>query len=206
VSGGPLAPLAAAHGRFVHARRSRVLAEHFSRLLPRGVTVLDVGCGDGRVARSLLERRPDLLIAGVDVRVRDDSGIAVTEFDGKTLPFAAEAWDAVLLCDVLHHAASPVDLLAEAARVARSRVVIKDHLVQGILARPTLRLMDFLGNAPHGVASPGNYFTPDQWSAAYRHCGLSLLEDRLRLGLYPKWVDLLFGRGLHFVAALTPVR
>ena len=62
-----------------------------------------------------------------------------------------------MFCDVLHHAEEPVEIIREAVRVARHCVVIKDHLVQGLFARRTLRLMDFVGNAPHGIVLPYNY-------------------------------------------------
>ena len=43
--------------------------------------------------------------------------------------------------------------------MAKHGLVIKDHTVTGLLARPTLRLMDVVGNAPHGVALTYNYLT-----------------------------------------------
>ena len=44
------------HGRFVHTRRVRVLTELLSRLIPRGSRVLDVGTGDGWLAKLLADR------------------------------------------------------------------------------------------------------------------------------------------------------
>jgi SAM-dependent methyltransferase len=144
------------HGRLVHARRVRALAGHFSELLPPAHRVLDVGCGDGLIDRLILERRPDLTICGVDPLVRSLTHVPVIAFDGRTLPFTDGSWDTVLLCDVLHHAGDPVWLLGEAVRVARVSLVIKDHIADGLLARPILRIMDTVGNAPHGVATPYN--------------------------------------------------
>ena len=37
-------------------------------------------------------------------------------------------------------------LVREAAQVANNSVVIKDHLLEGMFAAPTLRFMDWLGN------------------------------------------------------------
>jgi hypothetical protein len=72
-----------------------------------------------------------------------------------------------MFCDVLHHAEDAIGMLREAARVARHGVIIKDHLAEGVLARPALRLMDFVGNAPRGVTLPYNYFDRAQWANAY---------------------------------------
>ena len=196
----------AAHKRLVHSRRVHVLAAHIADLIPHGSSVLDVGCGDGHVDELILRRRPDLNVAGVDVLVRPDARIAVTPFDGRRLPFADGSWDTVLFCDVLHHTEDPVGLLREAARVGRHTVVIKDHSVQGMLARVTLRTMDFIGNAPHGVALTYNYFTPDQWERAFAASSLRPGTLRRQLGLYPAWADPVFGRSLHFVGVFEIVR
>jgi SAM-dependent methyltransferase len=146
-------------------------------------------------------RRPDLQISGVDVQVRAGARVPVTPFDGQRLPFADRSWDTVMFCDVLHHTDDPIVLLREAARVARHGVVIKDHTVEGFLARPTLRLMDVAGNAPHGVRLTYNYLTAREWANALRECGLREGVVRRDLGLYPAWADWVFGRSLHFIAA-----
>jgi ubiquinone/menaquinone biosynthesis C-methylase UbiE len=187
------------HGDLVYSRRTRVLASFLAELIPQGHTVLDVGCGDGLIDALVTRQRPDLQISGVDVLVRPTTHIPVTAFDGTRLPFPDRSSDSVLICDVLHHADHPVGLLQECARVARHSVVIKDHTVKGFLARPTLRFMDFVGNAPQGVALPYNYLTIAEWEAAFRECGLVPRTVRTDLGLYPPVADAIFGRSLHFV-------
>ena len=189
------------HLAAVHTRRAAVLARHFSDLIPNGHTVLDVGCGDGLIASLILQHRRDLTIQGVDVLARPTAHIPVTAFDGEHLPFADKSWQTVMLCDVLHHTPIPLEMLREVVRVAQQCVVIKDHVLRGVLARQTLRLMDFVGNAPHGVALPYNYLSASEWHAAFAACGLSVRELRDRLGLYPAWADPVFGRSLHFVGA-----
>jgi 2-polyprenyl-3-methyl-5-hydroxy-6-metoxy-1,4-benzoquinol methylase len=195
-----LQPAGAVHGKLVHSRRVQMLASHFADLIPPQHSVLDVGCGDGLIDTLIAARRPDLEIAGVDVLVRPDARIAVVTYDGCHLPFKDGSWDTVLFCDVLHHTTDPVTLLREAARVARHNVIIKDHTVQGPLARLTLRFMDVVGNAPHGVQLTYNYLTPAQWEEAFRQSGLRVEKLRGRLSLYPSWADRIFGRSLHFLA------
>ncbi len=58
------------HGRYVHKRRTSVLSGWCSRLIPFNSEVLDVGCGDGRLARLIADKRPDISICGIDVRQR----------------------------------------------------------------------------------------------------------------------------------------
>ena len=187
-------------------RRITVLSKHLAELIPRDASVLDVGAGDGRLAARLLELRPDLNIRGVDVLVRGTTRVPILEFDGQTLPFPDRSIDVVMMVDVLHHASLQMALLRETVRVAAKVVVIKDHLVQGLLALPTLRFMDWVGNARHGVALPYSYWTPTEWSEAFRTAGLTPIVERERLGLYPWPVSLLFDRGLHFIRVLEPRR
>jgi ubiquinone/menaquinone biosynthesis C-methylase UbiE len=192
------------HERRVHRRRVDVLCQWLSELLVEGACVLDVGCGDGLLARQLLDSRPDLSIEGLDVLVRSDTAIPVTEFDGDRIPLDDNSVEVVMLVDVLHHTESPIVLLGEAARVARRAVILKDHCRDGFLAGPTLRFMDWVGNASYGVALPYNYLSRAEWQSAFAELGLHIERIERDLRLYPAPADWVFGRSLHFVARLIP--
>jgi len=168
--------------------------------------VLDVGSGDGRLAQLVANKRPDISIQGIDVRVRTDSAIHVETFNGTSIPYGEGSFDVVMLVDVLHHTADPMILLREAVRVARQVILIKDHLLKGVLAYSTLRLMDWVGNARHKVALPYNYWTPAEWNGAFDKLGLAVSSWESNLKLYPFPADLIFGRSLHFIAALRVPR
>jgi SAM-dependent methyltransferase len=192
------------HGAYVLDRRVRVLTDLLVELLPPNASVIDVGCGDGKLARGVLVRRPDLQLRGIDVLVRPDAAIPVDAFDGRRIPCADHGVDAVMFVDVLHHTLDPTVLLREAGRVARRAVVIKDHVADGWLAGPTLRFMDRVGNARHGVALPYTYWRRAQWEQGFEEAGLSVDVWRSRLALYPPPASLLFDRSLHMVARLIP--
>lgn len=188
--------------RLVYGRRIVVLARHLAEMLPANASVLDVGSGDGLLARRVMDQRPDITVVGVDVVARASSHIPVTLFDGVTLPFEARTFHAAMMVDVLHHAADQDRLLAEMVRVVQSAIVIKDHLLHGVLAGPTLAFMDWVGNARFGVPLPYSYWTEEQWSRAFADLRLTVTERRTALGLYPWPASLLFERGLHFIARL----
>jgi len=181
-----------------------VLTEQIAGLLPADARVLDVGCGDGTIAAEIMARRPDVTITGIDVLVRPETKIEVTEFDGRTIPFGDATFDAVTFVDVLHHTDDATVLLREAARVAATAVVIKDHLADGFLANPTLRAMDWVGNASHGVALPYNYWTSAQWDAAFADVGLEVQRSVTDLGLYAPPLSWACDRQLHVVWRLAP--
>ena len=191
------------HGRYVHSRRVNVLTERISQLIPRNANVLDVGCGDGLLSTLIMQNRPDIQISGIDVLVRKDAKIPVTGFDGTAIPFADQTFDTVIFVDVLHHTNSQLKLLDEARRVTRHSLVIKDHLLNGVLGGLTLRLMDWVGNASHGVGLPYNYWPEEKWKAAFESLNLRIDSWETELKLYPSPASLIFDRSLHFIARLN---
>jgi SAM-dependent methyltransferase len=191
----------------IFGRRVQALAENIAAMIPDDVaSLLDVGCGDGTLARSIMERRSGLEATGVEIRARPRTAIPVREFDGRNLPFADRSHDVVMLVDVLHHAEEPTLLLREAARVAARAVIIKDHLTGAWLSHERLRLMDWVGNIGHGVPLRYAYWSPEQWREAFRTAGLREVDRRERLGLYGPAIRWLFERRLHFVSQLFPER
>jgi SAM-dependent methyltransferase len=148
--------------------------------------------------------RKDTSIKGIDVLVRPDVEIEVSRFDGNAIPLDNRSVDVVMFVDVLHHTMDPMMLLREAVRVAATAIVIKDHLLEGFLAGPTLRLMDRVGNRRHGVALPYNYWNRQQWDRAWNELQLTVRAWRARLGLCPVPANLIFERCLHFLTLLEP--
>jgi SAM-dependent methyltransferase len=192
----------ALHEKGVHQRRTLILAEAASDMLRPNLRVLDIGCGDGLFAATLLQRRPDLKIEGAEVLPRPGCRIPVVAFDGLTLPFPADSFDACLLIDVLHHTPSPAALLAEAARVGSGRVLLKDHLREGFAAGQCLRFMDVVGNRRHGVALPFNYLSSGEWEIVFAGCSLDTVRSTTLAHLYPFPANIVFGRRLNFMALL----
>jgi SAM-dependent methyltransferase len=192
----------ALHKRFVAERRTRVLGGLLAAELPERARVLDVGCGDGQVSRRIAELRPDVELRGLEVFVRPGAVIPIERFDGQTLPQPDASFDALLFVDVLHHTRDPMVLLREARRVTRRCIVIKDHSLDNLLAGPILRFMDRVGNPAEGVPFPDHYWTRARWHAAARELDLRVASWNERLHLFPRPVDWILGRSLHFVARL----
>lgn len=191
------------HSKMVFGRRVRVLAEMLAHLVPpEAKTLVDIGCGDGQIALGVGQKREGLQITGVDVLIRPHTWVPVSAFDGTTLPLADQSVDVAMFVDVLHHTNNPMVLLREAKRVARRAILIKDHCKDGFLAGPTLRFMDWVGNAHHGVVLPYNYWSESRWRAAFAELGLTLDAWTQRVPLYPWPASWLFQRRLHYVARL----
>jgi SAM-dependent methyltransferase len=83
--------------------------------------VLEIGCGDGKILRTLARHKRGLELYGCDVR-EPTRRADVFEFQrmDRNVPFASASMDAVLVFDVLEHVPEPLHLIAEAARVLRA--------------------------------------------------------------------------------------
>ena len=98
-----------------------------------------------------------MTLTDVNIAARPNPHILVSEFDRIHLPFENEFFHVVMFVDVLHHTDDLAILLWEAKRVARKAVVLKNHSMNSVLAGTTLKAMEWVGNAHHGVVLPYNY-------------------------------------------------
>jgi SAM-dependent methyltransferase len=194
------------HGKTVFNRRAQVLSTLIAALLPTQAKVLDVGTGSGQIAHFWHQARDDISVEGIDVFVRSDTHIPVRSFDGETIPYANKSMDVVTFVDVLHHTTNAQTLLAEAQRVARKSIIIKDHLAETSLDHWTLRFMDWVGNAPHGVVLPYNYFSMADWNSMITEAGPAIRSFNTAIPLYVPPLSFVFGRKLHFIADLDPAQ
>lgn len=191
------------HGKLVLFRRVNRLAKSIAQLLPEVATVIDLGCGDGTIGHLITIQRPRIILEGYDVLIRPEAAIPVHSFDGVHLPLEENVVDVVIIVDVLHHTEAPMALLREAYRVTRKFIIIKDHRLDRPCAELMLRFMDWIGNRPHNVVLPYNYWPEESWRAKWSEIGLHIDHYQTDLDLYPWPVKLLFERGLHFLVRLS---
>jgi len=202
------------HRRAVFGRRVRVLAKMLSDQIPAGASLLDIGCGDGSIARVIGDNKlaadevPLAAIQGIEFAPRGNCQVACTQFDGGSIPFADATFEVCMFVDVLHHVPDSEGigkLLSEARRVSKRYVLIKDHLSENGLDALTLGFMDWVGNRPHGVVLPYNYQSRRDWEKHFQTAGLKVKEWQTRIPLYPLPFSLLFGRQLHFIGILERI-
>jgi SAM-dependent methyltransferase len=101
-----------------HAVAGDVHGQVARRFIAEGIArVLDVGCGEGELARYL----PDDAWVGLDnsQTMLDRGPAGGVRGEATTLPFADESFDGVAILYVLYHLSDPRRALAEAHRVMR---------------------------------------------------------------------------------------
>lgn len=153
------------HHGAIHLPRVERIAQGLAGLAASGGAMLDVGAGNGLLARRVAELARADSVRGVDVMVRDETAVPVSAYDGRRLPFESASFDVVTICDVLHHAEEPLAVVAESLRVLRpgGRLLIKDHFRFGPVSNAVLLAMDVLGNYSTGVLVRGKYLSPPEW-------------------------------------------
>ncbi len=122
-------------------------------------SLLDVGCGEGVVFRRIAQRfRPQIAALDIDLErvksAQEQNGETLLLNAGaESLPFADNAFDIVLLLEVLEHIGDPQQALAEARRVARR------YLLLSVPHEPWWRIANMarfkylrdLGNTPEHI-------------------------------------------------------
>ena len=153
-------------------KRTRIMGSLVTGWLEPSASVLDLGTGDGRVARYIADR--GWPVTPVDVRNSSRAkGINPIIYDGMLLPFADDSFDYCLLSTVLHHTPNPELIIREAARVARRLIIIED-----IYSTPFGRwvAMASCTLANRQFIHPHTNKTDAGWKTTFQRLGLVLLE------------------------------
>jgi SAM-dependent methyltransferase len=156
--------------------RSYDMALELARVLPPGSSVLDVGCGSGFIAHHLsaLLGAP---VSGIDVRKGADAPIDYACFDGVHFPAEDRAFDAVLLCYVLHHAQDQHAFMREVRRVLRDGglVVVYEDIPEAAWDAAACRAHDRAWRARTG---PCTFRLWEGWRGVFSSAGFEVLSVR----------------------------
>jgi SAM-dependent methyltransferase len=160
----------------VTAYRRRTFAMLRSLIASTGgaATAIDVGAGDGWMAKSLVATGLLGKCTPVDVKRRSHVVLEPLLYDGERLPFDDASVDLCYAVDAVHHAADPLRLLRDMARVSRRFIALKDHRYESAGGAWVLRLLDEIGNRRFAIGSPGHYQRGFTWFDLLRSEGFGL--------------------------------
>jgi len=103
--------------------RMKVVSEFFKDM-GSGLTVLDVGCGDGAMGEYVAGMGNHVVsidLPEIIALSRGNRVLSLTSGDAEQLAFAPESFDAVIALDVLDHLWKPPSFLEEAYRVLKPK-------------------------------------------------------------------------------------
>jgi len=108
---------------YFNLRSFRIVRDNLLALIgaPRGLAVLDLGCGTGHFSHTLAG---DNRLVGVDISLEmaafaRNKGLAAVQSTATTLPFAAGAFDLVIANNIIQSFRDGRPFVAEASRVLR---------------------------------------------------------------------------------------
>jgi len=172
-----------------------------------GKQVLDLGCAGGFMAEALIDR--GAVVTGIDpaegaiaaARAHAEQTGRQIAYDigvGEALPYADQAFDAVVCVDVLEHVQDLKQVIREIARVLRpGGLFLFDTINRNPLARlATITVAeDILRLLPRGTHDPELFIKPAELRQAMTRAGL---EPGRFTGLGPRGInrrfDLTFGQ------------
>ncbi|HPA19799.1 MAG TPA: class I SAM-dependent methyltransferase [Verrucomicrobiae bacterium] len=194
--------IGSAHMAVAYRPRVQGLCRLIVPRLREGDRVLDVGCGVGALAGACMMALPGVRFEGLERAPRGGEAIPVTRLEGDRFPFEDGAFDVVLLADVVHHEARPLELLRECRRVARREVLLKDHWHRSRLQYLRICALDWAANYAAGVRCLYRYGSPESWQALVAGAGFEWRSLESPLRLYHQPFEWIFGGRLHFMAVL----
>lgn len=158
--------------------RFAYLTKTLSPYLKESRKVLDLGSSEGRLSNFIMEKYPKITIIGADVHPQPKTYIPTVSYDGKNLPFPDKSFDCVMLIDVLHHSTYSEKVLKEAKRVTKKYILIKDHYWNNSIDFLFLKLADYIGNKPYGIALPYKYLKISEWQDLFKELNLAIVKSK----------------------------
>ena len=156
--------------------RAYDMALEIARVIPRGSTVLDVGCGNGFIAHHL-SAMLGTSVVGIDFGNSSEAPIDYRRYDGGDLPVVDNSFDAVLFCYVLHHAQDVRLVLSEMRRVLRNEglAVIYEDIPRSVWDQGVCW---FHNQRWRGRSGPCTFRSESEWRALFSSFGFEIIGER----------------------------
>lgn len=175
-------------------------------LLPyfkKSENVLDFGCGDMSLSKSLKTASPTLQITGVDVAdfKNKDKSIKFILYDGKKLPFKNNFFDVIISFYVFHHCENVVASFEECLRVGK-RVIVVESVYRHPLEIPFMKFMDWIYNRFKSESIPLSYqlFSYKDWVRIFTNNRLKVISSKkIKQIFFPSFLPI----GISYVFEVT---
>lgn len=159
----------------VLGERSEKVYEQIEPYIGKNSTVLDIGCGDGKIGYIIsLEKNSEVEL--LDVKDYNKTPLPLEIYDGTVIPRQSNSFDHVLLLTVLHHTDDPVTVMKQALRVAKKNVIVIESVYFEKIPfhKGVNKTLDWFYsrvlNDPE-INVPFNFLTPTAWVAIFEKLG-----------------------------------
>ena len=143
-----------------------------------GNKILDLGAGNGLLALEVKEQLNKEVVL-VDIVDYNYTNLPLILYNPKgKVPLADEEVDTTILYTVLHHASDPKHLLEEAARVTKTRLLIKEAYIEEDEFRITNSFFDWFYNRVIGdedINIPINFLKVKEWENLLKSYGFEVI-------------------------------
>ena len=171
-----------------HGGRSQKIYWQTEHHIEKNSTVLDVGCGDGKVGELIMLEKGSW-VRLIDVEDYNKTLLQLQLHTGTINPYPDNSFDHVLLLTVLHHSDDPITMMREALRVADKHVIVIESVYFNELHRNANKLIDWFCNRVLNnpeVNVPFNFLTPTAWVGLFDKIGGNV-NHMEHLGIDQPW-------------------
>jgi len=170
-------------------RSSRIMCYDCQDFIPKGIKIMDIGCGSGIVGKAF-SNMFEATVIGADIRDDRVVDLPLQIVDDGKLPFEDDEFDVCLISYVLHHVEDASSLLEEAKRICKNKIIIYEDLPDGLLAKYRCHIHLMLTN----LFSSGilhwkfNFKTQREWETLFRDLGFKIFTKK---SVYKRndWID-----------------
>jgi len=164
-------------------KRTNWIVNNLIGFLKEGERIIDIGAGGGWVAKEI-QRKRKVQILLLDVIDFNQTDLEIVLYDGKKMPFSDETFDTALLIFVLHHCKNPLEVLKEAKRVTKDKIIIMEDIYSNIFEKFLIyvsEILGFLGSffiRPPGESLPFSFKSFSEWERIIKNLGLKIIEKK----------------------------
>jgi len=157
-------------------KRAVTIALQMKDYIKKGNRLLDIGLGNGYVAKQI-RNHFKVYMEGVDVVDYNETDIKNTIYDGLCLPFKDKSFDCCLILQTLHHCTDQIQVLKEAKRVSRKRIIIMEDVYNNYFEKLMTFLHDYISNKRKGVDCPYYFHNKQEWKDIFDKLGLKIEKE-----------------------------
>lgn len=171
----------------VYKKAAERMCQECEPFIKKGSKVLDLGCGRGTITVTF-KNYFQAEVFGADIKDQRVFNFPFKLTDGKNLPFSDNSFDIVMINYVLHHTKDPSQLLKEAKRVSKDKIIIHEDLEEKGLGQIAcwLHKNTYKISAPF-KKMPINFRNEEKWEELFNQLGLKTIFKK-RVGQRFHWL------------------